>query len=294
MVMTHTDLLARLLEQMAPPTDDLGARARIEERVRRRRRTPDLRMLIAVHAANRTLSRRQAPSGIQPAPRGRGATTLLRATGTNRRSNAARALVLGFGCIVLAGAAFLAAYVAVDHFRSEPGLVFMDFKPTPRDAAAGWGVDNPSGFAVVEPVAGAAVLKEVKSQGTSDPASAEDSSRRVRGRVEVYFLSMSQPAISGSMEITSERVTRLEGGTEVQGSWVLRNSRGMWESSSWTGIVTPDGADEFYFGKADGTGAFEGLVLLLEWHVVKNPGSSGTAEVPTETVTVSGWIQSPR
>jgi hypothetical protein len=292
--MTHTDLLARLLEQMAPPTDDVGARARIEERVRRRRRMPDLRMLIAVHAANRTLSRRQAPSGIQPAPRGRGTTTLPRAAGTDRRSNAARALALGFGCIVLAGAAVLAAYVAVDHLQSKPGLVFMDFKPTPNDAAAGWGVGTPSGFAVVEPVAGTAVLEQVRSQGTSDPASAEDGTRSVRGRVEVYLLSMSQPAISGSMEVTSERVTRLEGGTEVQGSWVLRTSRGTWESSSWTGIVTQDGTDEFYFGKADGTGAFEGLVLLLEWHIVKNPGSSGTAEGPTETVTVSGWIQSPR
>jgi hypothetical protein len=216
----------------------------------------------------------------------------LRRRRKSRRNRTVKAIAVGFASIVLAGAAALGAYEAVDHFQSQPSLLFTDLAPTPGDVAAGWGTDNPSGLARVAPVMGTAVLEQVKDEGTSDPGSGADGIHWVRGRVEVYRLSMSQPLVSGTVEITSDLATRLDGSKQVQGSWILRTGQGAWEGSLWRGIVSADGADQFYLGKATGAGGLEGLVLLLQWHVVQTPGSAPTGEGSSESIAVSGWIQS--
>ena len=184
--------------------------------------------------------------------------------------------------------------MAVNHFQSHPRLVFTVLNLAPVDTSVGSGTNSRPLLARVSPVTGTAVLEQVKSEGISDPGNVAGGTQRVRGRVEVYRLSMSQPAVNGTMEISSNLATRPDGGTDIEGSWVLSTDHGTWECLSWKGSLTADGAEQFYFGNASGTGGFEGLTLLLQWHVVENQGSSSTGAGSFEPIAVSGWIQSAK
>ncbi len=201
-----------------------------------------------------------------------------------RRNRIARAVALGFASIVLVGAAALGAYTAVDHFQRQPRLVFTDLNRGPGGPL----------LARVSPVMGTAVLEQVKNEGTSDPGNAADGIHRVRDRVEVYRLSMSQPLVTGTMEIRSNLATRPDGSTDIEGSWVLHTDQGVWECPSWKGSLTANDSEQFYFGNASGAGGLEGLTLLLQWHVAKNRGSSAIGAESSEPIAVSGWIQSTK
>ena len=240
------------------------------------------------------LFKRNAPVVDEPTLRERLAARLSHGRRRSRRNRTVRAVALGFASVVLIGAAAFGVYSAVDYFESRPQFVFTDLMPGPGDSSAGSGMGNRPLLARVSPVMGTAVLEQVKSEGTSGPGSDADGIHRVRGRVEVYRLNMSQPAIDGTMEIISELTARQDGGTDVQGSWVLRSGEGAWECLSWQGIMTADGTEQFYLGTASGTGGFEGLTLLLQWHVVEDVGSPATGELSSEPVIVSGWIQSTK
>ncbi len=238
------------------------------------------------------LFKRSAPSVDEPALRERLGAKLLRKRRAIRKKRTVRAVALGFASVALVVGVVLGAHVAVDRLHNDVALVFTDLTPTPADS--GWGTGTSSRLAHVSPVMGTAVLERVKSEGTSDPSSEEDGTHWVRGRVEVYRLSMSQPAINGTMEITSDLSTGPGGSTEVQGSWVLRTSQGRWEGSFWTGIVSADGTDQFYMGMAAGSGGFEGLLLILEWHVENGSESAPRGEGPSWPISLSGWIQAEK
>jgi hypothetical protein len=237
------------------------------------------------------LFKRNAPSVNEPTLRERITARLLRRRRRSRRNRTVRAVALGFACIVLAGAAAFGVYTAVNHFQAPPQFVFTDVAPAPGDTSAGSGTGNGPLLARVSPVMGTAILEQVKSEGGRDTGSGAGGTDWVRGRVEIYRLSMSQPAINGTMEIASDLASRLDGGTDIAGSWVLSTPQGAWECLSWRGIQTTDGT-EFCFGTASGTGGFEGLTLLLQWHVVRNAATSATGELSSEPVALSGWIQS--
>ncbi len=230
------------------------------------------------------LFKRNAPSVNEPALRERLTARLWRRRRRSRRNRTARAVALGFASVVLVGAAAFGAYVAVNHFQSQPRLVFTDLNLAPGGPL----------LARVSPVMGTAVLEQVKSEGTSDPGDGADGIHRLRGRVEVYRLSMSQPVVNGTMEISSNLATRPDGSTDIEGSWVLRTDQGAWECPSWRGSLTANDAEQFYFGNASGTGGFGGLTLLLQWHVAKNQGSSASGAGSSEPIAVSGWIQSTK
>jgi hypothetical protein len=204
------------------------------------------------------------------------------------------AVALGLVSLVLAGAAVVAAYELADRPQNQAGIVFTDLVPAHGAAPSEKDLGSPSALTKASPVMGTATLEQVRSEGKSDAVGGSDSVRWVRGRVEVYRLSMSQPLIDGIMEVTSDIGTLPSGSTVIKGSWVLRTGQGTWKGSSWTGIVTAEGADHFYVGKAAGTGGFEGLVLILEWYVAKAPGSSPAVEGLPEPIAVSGWIQSTK
>ncbi len=237
------------------------------------------------------LFKRNAPSVNEPALSERISAKLWRGRRRRHRNRVARAVALGFAAVVLAGAAAFGTYTAVDRFQSQPGLVFTDIGPAPGDTSVASGSSSRPLLARVSPVMGTAVLEQVKSEGTSDPPNGADGDRQVRGRVEVYRLNMSQPAIDGTMEITSDLTARPDGGTEITGSWVLRTDQGAWEGSSWGGSLTAEGGEQFYFGTATGTGGFAGLTLLLQWHVADNQGPPATGAGSSEPIAVSGWIQ---
>ncbi len=234
------------------------------------------------------LFKRNAPPVNEPALRERISARLWRRRKTRRRNRTFRAVALGFVCVVLAAGAAFGTYDVVKHFQSRPGMFFTDLTP-PADSSSG--TTNPL-ILKVSPVAGTAVLDQVKSEGTSDSTLGADGLGGIRGRIEVYRLSLSQPALNGTMEITSDLATRESGGADVTGSWVLRSDQGAWESEYWRGATSPNGSDEFYIGYGKGSGGFEGLRLILQWHIVKNAGSSPAQADTSETVEVSGWVQS--
>jgi hypothetical protein len=219
------------------------------------------------------LFKRNAPSVNEPALRDRITTRLSRRRGRGRRNRVARAVALGFASLVVIGVAAIGAYTVVDHLQSEPQFVFTDLPAAPSDASSGSSTGGRPLLARVSPVVGTAVLEQVKSQGTLDPAGGAGGADRVRGRVEIYRLSTSQLAINGTMEITAGLTTRQDGNTDVEGSWVLRTGQGVWECPFWRGTLLANGTEQFYFGTASGSGGFEGLTLLLQWHVVKDAGS---------------------
>jgi hypothetical protein len=240
------------------------------------------------------LFKRNAPSVNEPTLRERISARLSRRRRRSRRNRTVRAIALGFACIVLAGAAAFGVHTVVDHSQSQSQFVFTDVAPVPGDSSSGYGTASGPLLARVSPVMGTAALEQVKSEGTRDPGSGVGGTDRVRGRVEVYRLSMSQPALDGTMEITTSLATRRDGNTDVEGSWVLRTSQGDWECSFWKGTLLANRVEQFYFGTASGTGGFEGLTLLLQWHVVKDAGSPATAEPSSQPIAVSGWIQSAK
>jgi hypothetical protein len=237
------------------------------------------------------LFKRNAPAVNEPALSERISAKLWRRRRRRRRNRVAQAVALGFASVALVAAAAFGAYTAVAHFQSQPRFVFTDFSAAPGDASEGAGTNTGPLLARVSPVMGTAVLEQVKSEGISDPGNGADGIGGVRGRVEVYRLSMSQPAINGTVEITSNLSARPDGGTDSEASWVLRTSQGAWECSSWKGSLNAGGTEQFYFGTASGSGGFQGLTLLLQWHLVKNRGSSATGAGSSEPIAVSGWIQ---
>jgi hypothetical protein len=240
------------------------------------------------------LFRRNAPSVDERALSERISARLWRRRRRKRRNRIVRSVALGFASLVLAGAVAFGAYTAVDHSRSHARLVFSDLNLAPAGPSVGTGVNPRPLLARVSPVVGTAVLEQVKSEGTSDPGNDGDGIHRVRGRVDVYRLTMSQPAMNGTMEITYTLVTRPDGSAITTGSWVLRTTQGTWENSSWNGSLPANGGEQFYFGDATGTGGFEGLTLLLQWHVADNQGSPATRARSSGPVAVSGWIQSAK
>ena len=153
------------------------------------------------------LFKRNAPSVNEQALSERITARLRPRRRRRRRNRIARAVALGFASIVLVGAAAFGAYTAVDHFQRQPRLVFTDLNRGPGGPL----------LARVSPVMGTAVLEQVKNEGTSDPGNAADGIHRVRDRVEVYRLSMSQPLVTGTMEIRSNLATRPDGSTDIDG-----------------------------------------------------------------------------
>jgi hypothetical protein len=239
------------------------------------------------------LFKRNAPAVNDEALRERVGARLLRLRTRSQKNRIARTVALAFASIVLAGGLALGAYETLGYFRGQPELVFSDLVPATGSTPSGSASSHPL-LARVSPVTGTAVLERVKSAGSSDSGSGADSVPQVRGRVEVYRLTMSQPLISGTLEITFDLAGRPDGRTAIQGSWVLRTERGSWECRSWAGSLSADGAEQFCLGNGSGTGRFEGLLLLLQWHAVKNVGSSSAGETSSATAQVSGWIQAAR
>jgi hypothetical protein len=241
-----------------------------------------------------TLFKRNAPLVNEPALRERISARLWHRRRRRRRNRIARAVAVGLASVALVGAAAFGVYQAVSRSANQPGLVFTDLRPASADASAASETGNRPLLARVSPVTGTADLLRVESEGMIDPVTGTNGADRVRGRVEIYRLSTSQPAVSGTMEITFDITTRANGSADIEGRWILRDDQGSWEGSQWNGSRSANGTEQFCFGTASGTGGFEGLTLLLQWHVAKSAGSVAAGEQSSESIAVSGWIQSAK
>ena len=239
------------------------------------------------------LFKRNAPYVNEAALRERVNEKLPQRSRRSRRMRRARTLAVAFASIVLIGGAAFGAYRLVDYVKSQRALVITDLTLQPGDGAPpDGGTDGTSVLAGLLPVAGTAVLEEVKSEGITEPVNDVKYTHWIRGQVQLFSLNVSQPGTSGTVEITSDLMVRNDGSADITGSWILSNDQGTWECDSWVGYVTADGAEQFGFGSATGTGGYEGLMLYLQWRSTQEPGLTVIGSGPTQTVIITGWIQS--
>jgi hypothetical protein len=237
----------------------------------------------------RELFKRNAPYVNESALRERIDERLPRGRGGRRRRRAwpVRTVAVACASIVLAGGAAFGAYEVVTYLHGQgPSLVITDQTvPGGGKTPSAGNAAGTSAIAGLVPVMGTATLEQVKSEGT---AVSSGDVTRLKGRVLVYRLDMSQSGISGTFEITIDLQRRAQGG-DIWASWVLSNDQGTWECTSWVGTLSADGLEQFGYGGAFGTGAYEGLTLYLQWHSTQEPGSTALA---AESGTVTGWIES--
>ena len=232
--------------------------------------------------------RRNAPHVDEAAIQGRVDEELPRRRRRHRVARVAWALAVAGASLALVGMLAFGAYEAVTYLRDQqPALVLSDLQVPATDTAA---------------VRRQHDRRRKRCRGccrwqgrpscNTWRARARPSRRtdvtQVRGRVLAYALDMSQAGVGGVLEISSDLDVSADGSATVQGAWVLRNDQGTWECPSWIGYTTADGPEEFGFGRALGTGAYEGLALFLQWHAGTDAGS--TASIAQWSV-VTGWVE---
>lgn len=207
----------------------------------------------------------------------------------SRRRRSARAVAIVFASIVLVGGAAYGGYELVGLLGDEPVLVITDPTLPAVDMTAvgsepaGETSMLAAGLAELVPVAGTAVLEQVRSEGVTTIRDDAASTVRVTGEVRVFSLRMLQPVLSGTLEITADLSMRKNGSADLQGSWVLTNELGTWKCDGWTGDRSADGTEEFGVGNGVGSGASEGLTLHLQWY--PDPGAPNS-------MSVTGWVRS--
>lgn len=237
------------------------------------------------------LFKRNVPPANEAAVQEQVRRQLPRVRWASRRNRGVRALAIGFASFALIGGAAYGSYELVDLMRDEPVLLISDpVMPVDDSSAAGIvpgetssGTSESSVLAGLSPIAGMAVLEELKSEGTVTAGEDPDSVVRVTGEVRVYLLRTSRPELSGTLEITADLSMRTNGSADLHGSWVLTTEVGTWRCDSWTGDRSADGTEEFGVGSAAGSGDTEGLTLCLQWH--PEPGSP-------DSMSVTGWVRS--
>jgi hypothetical protein len=200
-----------------------------------------------------------------------------------RLARVAWALALACASVALVGTIAFGAYHAVTYFRSEqPTLVLSDLQVPTETVPPGGKAGVLSGLL---PVAGTAVLQHVEAEGTTAQV---DKVTQVRGRVLVYSLEMSKAGVSGILTMTSDLDLSADGSAAITGTWVIANDNGTWTCPAFTAYAAAGGEEQFGYGKALGAGAYEGLVLYLQWH--SGPVTGSTAPSAKWTV-IDGWVQ---
>jgi hypothetical protein len=239
------------------------------------------------------LFERNAPDVNEPLLRERITGKLPRRRRRSRRARTARMVAVGFASIVLLGGVAFGAYRMVTYFQGGQTLVITDSTLAAGDTGpSGTGTANTSVLAGLVPVAGTATLERVKSEGTATQERHGDYASRVTGRELVFWVETSQPGVSGTLEITSDLDVRADCSADVRATWILSNDQGAWQCASSPGYLTADGAEQFGFGKAAGTGGYEGMTLYLQWHSTQEPDSAISGAESSGSILVTGWIQS--
>jgi hypothetical protein len=239
------------------------------------------------------LFKRNAPYVQEAVLRERIEAKLPRRRRKSRRARTMRALAIGFASVILAGGLAFGAYRLATYLQDRPAMVITDWSLVPGDTAPpGPGETVPSAVARWMPVAGTADLDRVESEGVVTQTDREGYVSQVTGRVTVFSVEMSQPGVSGTLEITSDLGVRADGTADEAATWTLSNDQGVWQGDSWSGWRGVDGAEQFGFGQAVGTGGYEGLTLFLQWHSAVVPGAAGSGADAASVgpVTLTGWI----
>lgn len=204
-----------------------------------------------------------------------------------------RGLAIVFALIALMGGAAYGVHELVAYLHPQPVLVITDMTvQSGGGATSATGTAGTFALSGLVPVAGTAVLQQVKSDGATIAAGDSSFVERVTGQVQVFSLQTSQPEIGGALELTTDLYIRTDGSADVRGRWVLTNDRGTWLCDAWSGYRSADGAEEFGSGSAAGAGRYEGLTLYLQWHFQRVAGSTIPGMGSAESVSITGWVQS--
>jgi hypothetical protein len=106
----------------------------------------------------------------------------------------------------------------------------------------------------------------------------------------VYQVEASDPRASGTLEVIMNADAPKSGGAHFWGTLVLTNIKGTWVCDNWDGAMTSIPSHTFTFSPCKGTGAYDGLALYMQWHMVENSAEMLPPSAPGGTA-VSGWIQ---
>jgi hypothetical protein len=138
----------------------------------------------------------------------------------------------------------------------------------------------------LDPFVAGAMLTETKN-GTETTV---DNVTQDRNWTYVFQVEASDPRVSGTLEVIMNADAPRSGGAKYWGTLVLTNSKGTWVCDNWDGAMTAMPTHQFTFSACKGTGAYQGLALYIQWHMVDN----STKMLPPSALggtAVSGWIQ---
>jgi hypothetical protein len=110
---------------------------------------------------------------------------------------------------------------------------------------------------------------------------------QTRGLVVSYQTEASDPRASGTLEVTVNADSALDGSATMWGTSVMTNEKGTWVCDGWTGALDASG-HRFTFIEATGTGEYEGLTLYTLEYFASGPT---TMLPPSQGMAGSGWIQ---
>jgi hypothetical protein len=138
----------------------------------------------------------------------------------------------------------------------------------------------------LEPYVAGAMLTQTKD-GTETTV---DNVTQDRNWTYTFQVEASDPRAAGTLEVVFNADAPKSGGAHYWGTCVLTNTKGTWVCDSWDGAMTSLPAHQFTFSVYNGTGAYKGLALYMQWHMVQN----STQMLPPSALggaAVSGWIQ---
>jgi hypothetical protein len=139
----------------------------------------------------------------------------------------------------------------------------------------------------LQPFVAGAMLKQT-TDGTETTVDGVTQDRNWKYQFQVEA---SDPRVSGDLEVIFNADATPSGSYgKYWGTSVLSNSKGTWVCEGWNGALTTSPMHQFTFVASKGTGAYAGLELYIQWHMVENSPELLPPSAPGGTA-VSGWIQ---
>ena len=145
---------------------------------------------------------------------------------------------------------------------------------------------NAAMLAGLEPFVAGAMLTQTKDGAETTVGDVTQD----RGWTYIYEVEASDPRASGTLEVIFNADAPKNGGATYWGTLVLTNSKGTWVSDAWNGALTAMPTHQFTFSPCKGAGAYAGLAMYIQWHMVESSAEMLPPSALGGTA-VSGWIQ---
>jgi len=113
---------------------------------------------------------------------------------------------------------------------------------------------------------------------------------RIRDYWWEFRQEMSDPRASGTIISSLNADQRPDGIADMWGEWTLTNDASAWECRAWSGAIRTGGLEHFTHVEAVGTGAYEGLILVVDWYF----GEEGKGLPVGSSTPAAGWIEASK